>query len=87
MKKNLPMQFVENMWFKYMVVHLFPKINSLLGMQFSQETWSNLVDKINQLYVLLTLAKCDSTIVIFDVWMSKGAHDIFTLVINILRMD
>jgi hypothetical protein len=45
------------------------------------------VDKINQLYVLLTLAKCDSTIIIFDVWMSKGAHDMFTLVINILRMD
>ncbi len=43
--------------------------------------------KINQLYVLLTLAKWDSTIIIFDVRMSKGAHDIFILVINILRMD
>jgi len=35
--------------------------------------------------LLLTLAKCDSTIIIFDVHMSKGAHDIFTLVINILK--
>jgi hypothetical protein len=86
-KKNLPMQFVENVWFKHMVVHLCPNFNFRLGKKFSQENLSNLVDKINQLYFQLTLAKCDSTIVIFDVWMSKGAHDIFTLVSNILRMD
>lgn len=30
-EEKFAMRFVENVWFKYMVVHLCPKINSFLG--------------------------------------------------------
>jgi hypothetical protein len=33
------------------------------------------------------LTNCNSAIVNFDLWMSKGAHDIFALVINFLGFD
>jgi hypothetical protein len=44
-----------------------------------------LMEKPKQLYVLLALVECDFTIAHFDLWMPKGAHDIFALTINILR--
>jgi hypothetical protein len=38
----------------------------------------NLVEKTKQTYVLPILAKCVSiTTLSFDLWMSKGAHDVF----------
>jgi hypothetical protein len=30
-EEKIAMRFVENVWFKYMVVYLCPKINSFLG--------------------------------------------------------
>jgi hypothetical protein len=45
-----------------------------------------LVEKIKQLYVLLVLAKFNFA-TSFDLWMSKGVHDIFAIVINFLRVD
>ncbi len=33
-------------------------------------------------FFLTTLAECHSTIVSFDLWMSKGAYDVFELVIK-----
>ncbi len=39
------------------------------------------------MYVLPILVECNFTIVSFDLWMSKGMHDIFTLVINFLGID
>jgi hypothetical protein len=43
--------------------------------------------KFKQLYILLTLTKCHSTIASFDLWMSKSGHDNFVLVINFLRAN
>ncbi len=37
-----------------------------------------------QVYVLPKLTYCISTITSFDLWMSKGVHDIFVLIINVL---
>jgi hypothetical protein len=36
----------------------------------------NLVENTEQTYVLPILLKCVSTITIFDLWMSKRAHDV-----------
>jgi hypothetical protein len=46
----------------------------------------NLVEKTKQLYILPTLVECSYVIMNFDLWMSKGTHDIFSLVINILEV-
>jgi hypothetical protein len=38
-------------------------------------------------YVQPTLAKCLTTTYTFHLWMSKGAHDIFAVVINFLSTN
>jgi hypothetical protein len=43
-----------------------------------------LVQKTKKNYFLLEFSQCVSTITSFDLWMSKGAYDIFALVINFL---
>jgi hypothetical protein len=45
------------------------------------------MEKTKQLYVLLALAKCYSTTTNFDLWISKGAYDVFALIINLLGND
>ncbi len=41
---------------------------------------------MKQVYVLPKLGDC-IFVTSFDLWMSKGAHDIFALVINFLGFD
>jgi hypothetical protein len=45
------------------------------------------VEKTKQVYVLPKLTYCVYTITNFDLWMSKGAHDIFVITINVLGSD
>jgi hypothetical protein len=53
----------------------------------SQEILPNLVEKTKQIYVLPKLTNCIFATTTFDLWMLKGAHDIFTFVINFLGFD
>jgi len=55
----------------------------------SQKLFSNivlpeLVEKIKETYVLPLLNDCSYVTASFDLRMSKGAHDVFILVINFL---
>jgi hypothetical protein len=50
--------------------------------QFSKEILPKLMEKIKQLYVLLALINCYSITTSFDLWLSKGAYDIFALIIK-----
>jgi hypothetical protein len=43
-----------------------------------------LVQKTKEDYVLPKLSQCVFTFASFDLWTSKGAYDIFALVINFL---
>jgi hypothetical protein len=52
-----------------------------------QEILPNLVEKMKQIYVLKKLTYCISATSSFDLWMSKGVHDIFALVTNFLGCD
>jgi hypothetical protein len=45
------------------------------------------VEKTNELYFVPTLVECHSTTTSFDLWMFKGAYDVFALVINFLNND
>jgi hypothetical protein len=47
-----------------------------------QEMFIELVEKVKQLHVLLTLVECNFAIFNSDLWMSKGTHDIFAFAIN-----
>jgi hypothetical protein len=85
-KNNLPTQFVKSMWLKQLTLHLCPKLNFPSKRQFSQETLPRLVEKTKQLYVL-ALTKCHFATISFDFWISKGAYNVFVLVINFLGED
>ncbi len=58
MKNNLPLQFVESVWFKCLILHLSPKVVFPSRKSFSQEILTNFVEnetsicfaKINRLY-------------------------------------
>jgi hypothetical protein len=45
------------------------------------------VKKTKQKYVLSKLKKVCSPIANFDLWICKGAHDVFALKISFLGMD
>ncbi len=54
---------------------------------FSNDVLQNLVEKIKQIYVLLMLHDCKTATASSNLWMSKGANDIFSLIINFLIAD
>jgi len=45
------------------------------------------VEKTKEVYILPKLTNCFFSIASFDMWMSKGVHDIFAFVINLLGSD
>jgi hypothetical protein len=65
---------------------LYPKVVLLSKKQFSRNFLLELVEKTKQLYVLPTLANY-YLVTNFDLWMSKGAYDIFPPVINLFEVD
>jgi hypothetical protein len=85
-KNHLLIQFVESTWSKHLamhiIMHLCSRVVFLSRKWFSQEVLLDLVEKTKQEYVLPKLKICHSTIASFNTWMSKGAHDVFTLVIS-----
>ncbi len=50
-KNNLPIQFVESMWPKCLILCLCPKLHFPSKKQFSQEILPRLVEKTSQQYV------------------------------------
>jgi hypothetical protein len=61
---------------------------SLPKKTFRQKVLLNLVEKTKQTYVLPILTKCVSTTTLsFDLWMSKGVHDVFALIVNFLEKN
>jgi hypothetical protein len=87
MKNNLLLQFVESVWFKHLILHLSSRVVFPFRKQNFQEILPDLEEKMKQIYVLPKLTNCIFATTSFGLWMSKGAHDIFVLVINFLGFD
>ncbi len=79
-KKLFPLQFVKNVWFYICVFKLssFPK--NKFFMQYYLNWWKKWKKKC-----LPKLANCIFAITSFDLWMSKGVHDIFFL--SLISLD
>jgi hypothetical protein len=86
-KENLPIQFVESMWLKCLILHLCPKLNYPSRRQFSQEILLRLVEKTSYQYVILALVDYFFATASFDLWMSKEAYDVFASIINFWSDD
>jgi hypothetical protein len=61
---------------------VFPSIKT-----FSQAILPHLVQKTKDVYVLPKKIQCGLAIASFNLWTSKSAHDIFSLVINFLDQN
>jgi hypothetical protein len=81
------MHLVESPWLKHFGLQLCPQVIFAFQKKNSQEILLELVKKTKKLYVLPCLAKHIFATTSFDLWMSKGAYDISTFVINFLGRD
>jgi hypothetical protein len=75
------------MWLKIVNFTFMSKAKFPFRKQFSEETLPRLVEKTKQSYVLFALTKCHFATTSFDFWISKGAYDVFALVIIFLGKD
>jgi hypothetical protein len=66
---------------------VFPFFFFLTLKKYYQEILPNLLEKMKQAYVLPKFTNYICTTTSFDLWMLKGAHDIFVFVINFLGFD
>ncbi len=80
-KNHMPLQFVESVWLKHLVLQLCPPVQFLSRKLFSNTILLKLVEKTKGIYVFPLLNDYNYSIASFDFWMSKGAHDVFILVI------
>jgi cytochrome c oxidase subunit IV len=87
-KNQLPLQFVENIWFNIRfntcVLDLFSLSKSSFLKKYYHIWWEKI--RIIYIYVLPKLVNYIFT-TNFDLWMSKGVHDFFGIVINSLGFD
>jgi hypothetical protein len=86
-KNHLFIQFVESTWLKRLVMHLCPRVVFPSRKMFSQEVLVDLMEKKKEEYVSPKLKQCYFATSSFDLWMSKGAHDVFALVISFLNEE
>jgi len=59
-------------------------VQSISRKLFSNTILCELVEKTKETYVLPLLNDYNCVTANFDLWMSKGAHDVFVLVISFL---
>jgi hypothetical protein len=81
-KNHFPLYFVKNAWLKHLILHLCPWVWFSSQKFFSHDVLPSLMEKTKWTYVLLLLEECHFSTTNFDLWMSKGAHNVFALVIN-----
>jgi hypothetical protein len=77
---------VESTWLKHFVMHyvqkvVFPSKKNCFHNRFYLIWWKR------QNNVLPKLKKCCSLVANFDLWICKGAHDVFALRISFWGMD
>jgi hypothetical protein len=77
------MHLVNNQWLKYLIYICVQGLFCLLGINFPKKSCQSWWKKTKQLYVLPILVDCYN-VTSFDLWMPKGAHDIFAFGIKFL---
>jgi hypothetical protein len=83
------MKTVEFIWLQRLTYKLCPWIVFPSKKKKIEEILPSLVEKtmIMTTHVQVALADYLSTTYTFDLWMSKGAHDVFVVVVNFISSD
>jgi hypothetical protein len=86
-KSLKPLSTVDDPWFKSMIKQSNPKLTVPSRSMLSRHMIPAMVKKCETKYMLPKLAQCQTGTASFDLWMSRGAKDIFALVWNFLDTD
>jgi hypothetical protein len=78
-KGYLPMKTIESSYLYLMACRLRPRVVFLIKELFVDDVFFGLVEKTMFTCVHLAFANCISSTCTFDLWMSKGAHDVFVV--------
>ncbi len=76
------MTIVESIWLHILAYKLFQSVVFPLGKYVWKKLWPALVEKTLNTYVQLALTTCT-----LDLCMSKGAYDIFAIVVNFISSN
>jgi hypothetical protein len=77
LKNHSPIQFVENILLKQLIMKLCPYVVFPSKKHFCEEMFLDLVEETKK----PILTNCGSTTTSFDIWIYKEAHDVFALVV------
>jgi hypothetical protein len=83
MKNQVPLQFVESVWFKPLILHLCPQVVFFSKKKISHDILPKLEEKNKISICFIKIGKLHIATSV-NLWISKGAHDIFALLINFL---
>jgi hypothetical protein len=83
MKNQLPLQFVEIVWFKPLILHICPRLVFLFKKQFSHEIVLKLEEK-NKISICFTKIRRLHIATSFNLRICKRAHESFAFFINFL---
>jgi len=86
-KSFLPLRIVEPIWFQRLALQLCPKVSFLSRKVFTKKVLPSLVNTTSIEFVQPTLVECLIATCTFHLWMSKGAHDVFAMVVNFLSIS
>lgn len=86
-KSYQPLSTVEDPWFRRLVLSQNPRVVFPSRRQLMREHLPAMVAKTMEKFVLPLLETCDTATATFDLWMSRGGVDTFTLVVNFLSKD
>ncbi len=81
------MKIIKWIWFQRLVYKLCIQFLFPPKKSFVEETLSSLVEKTMTTFVQPTLTDYILAIYIFYLWMSKGARDVFDVVVNFISSD
>ncbi len=83
----MPLKTTKGLWLKRLTLNLCPIVVFFNYKIFINEVLLTLVDQMTKdKYVFFVISSCILTTT-FNLWMFKGTHDIFVLVLNFLLLE
>jgi hypothetical protein len=79
------LSFIDNPWLRCMVLKQCPCVVFPFRCQLVIDVQPNIVEKTRERYVLLSLASYVTCTTSFNLWMSRGGHDTFTMVVSFIN--
>ncbi len=81
----MPLSFVEAPFFKRLVIRKNPCLTFPSRQKLKHDILPRIAKRTKERFVSPTLHSCNTCIVFFNLWMSRGGVDIFVLIVHFLN--